>query len=423
MMDAAASSIDPARDRAAGVVRLPNPMRAMVWLTIFVPGHLFGWWVERGYAGAVLFVAVMVLMTKGSEWETRKPSRQASVILFLVQFLYVTSYIYSVAFNGIQTGSRDLFEVIRYLIVWGFVVYVIRHFDAKVRSSLEAAMTAALYYSLFVLATFKYRIPLLTSFFRGWLYAETKTTAGDFGGQMRLAAPFENPNYLGFASVMTMCYLLFFSKARLRTLHIAAALLVVFFCGSRTAWAGTGLLVAAALATYCYQSLVKLNIKYAVQLSLVFLVLMISGPWMLQRVMASNRVIRVVKAMEKGGIQEEANAAHRLTKAREALVYIRQSPVFGWGPSKYVTMTYTDNQYLLWLLRNGALGAGLIVLGFAVAGVRLVLAARGNLMHAVGAASFVCTLAVMLLAGQFLDNFRLLFLAVFFAAAIRETSR
>lgn len=411
------------REPSSGVLRLPNPMRGLVWLTLFVPGHLFQWWVERSFAAAVFLVACLVLMTKSSAWETRKASRQASFIFFLVQFLYVTSFIYSVAFNGIQTGSRDVFELGRYLILWGFVVYVIRHFDDKVRASVEAAITASLYYSLFVLATFQSRIPVLTPFFRGWLYAGTKTTAGEYGGQMRLAAPFENPNYLGFASVLTLGYLLFFSKSRLRTAHIGAALLVVFFCGSRTAWAGTGLLVAAALATYCYQSLVKLNIRYAVQLSLVFLVLMVSGPWMYARVMSSGRVVRVVKALQRGGLQEEANAAHRLTRARDAMVYIRQSPVLGWGPSKYATMTYVDNQYLLWLLRNGVLGAGLILVGLALAGANLLRAAWGDLMHAVGTAGFLCALGVMLLAGQFFDNFRLFFLTVFIAAAMRETSR
>lgn len=410
-------------ERTAGVVRLPNPMRGLVWLTVFVPGHLFHWWVERSFAAAVFLVAGLVLLTKGSAWETRKASRQASFIFFLIQFLYMTSFIYSVAFNGMPTGARDFFEIGRYLILWGFVVYVIRHFDDKVRDSVEAAISVCLYYALFVLATFRLHIPVLTPFFRGWLYAETKTTVGDFGGQMRLAAPFENPNYLGFASVLTLCYLIFFSKSRLRVAHIAAALLVVFFSGSRTAWAGTGLIVAAALATYCYQSMVKLNIKYAVQLSLVFLVVMVSGPWMYARVMSSGRVVRVVKAMHRGGLQEEANAAHRLTRARDAMIFIRQSPVLGWGPSKYVTMTYVDNQYLLWVLRNGVLGAGLILIGFALAGANLLRAAWGDLMHAVGAAVFLCALGVMLLAGQFFDNFRLFFLTVFIAAAMRETSR
>lgn len=418
-------SAPPAReyDVSPAVFRLPNPMRGLVWLALLIPGHLFDWWVERGFAAGVFLVACLVLMTKGTTWEARAASRKASVVFFLVQFLYVTSYVYSVAFNGIQTGVRDYFELARYLILWAFTVYVIRHFDGTVRKTVETALSASLYYSLFVLALYLHPVPGLTPFFRGWLYAGTKTFVAEFGSQLRLAAPFENPNFLGFVATLTICWLLFFSKSRLRLAHIAAGLLVAFFCGSRTAWAATGLLLALALAAYAYEALIKLRVKYAVQLSLVFLALMLSGPWLYVRVMSSSRVVRVVNALNRGGLQEEANAAQRLVQARAALGYFQQSPVLGWGPSKYETMSYVDNQYLLWLLRNGALGALLIVTGLAMAGWGLVRGARGNLMHVVGAGGFLGALSLMLLAGQFFDNFRLFFLTAFVAAAMREESR
>ncbi|MDD5303989.1 MAG: hypothetical protein PHS14_12890 [Elusimicrobia bacterium] len=423
MMTASRPSASSGPVSAPGVVRLPNPMILIVWLTIFIPGHLFDWWIERAFSAAVFAVACMVLMTKPSPWEARKPSRQASVLFFMIQFLYVASYVFSVAFNGIQTGPRDYFELGRFLILWAFVVYVIRHFDARVRSAMESAMTASLYFSLFVLVVYQRSIPLLTTFFKGWLYAGTKTSAAEFGWQQRLAAPFENPNFLGFVGTLTMCHLLFFSKSRLRLAHIAAALLVIFYTGSRTAWAATGLLLAIALAVYCYQGLVRLKMKFALQLSLVLLCLVLSGPWLFARVMASSRVVRVVSALGRGGLQEEANAAERLAQAREALIFIGRSPVFGWGPSKYETMAYVDNQYLLWMLRNGALGTGLILIGLALAGWRLLRSARGDVMRWAGSAGFLASVGLMLLAGQFLDNFRLFFLTAFMAASIHEAGR
>lgn len=407
------------RDQAPGVFRLPNPMIFVVWLTIFVPGHLFGWWVERSFSAAVFLLACLLLLVKGSPWETRKPARQASVLFFLVQFLYVTSYVYSVAFNGIQTGSRDVFELGRYLILWAFVVYIIRHFEKRVGAALEAAMTASLYFSLLVLAAYQRSLPVLTPLLKA-LYAGTKTSVAKFGGQQRLAAPFENPNFLGFAVTLTICYLLFFSKSRLRLAHIATGMIVLFFTGSRTAWAAAGVLLAFALAVYVYQGLIQLKVKLAAQLSLAFLCLILSGPWLIPRVMASSRVARVVNAVSRGGLQEEANAARRLTQAREALAYISRSPVFGWGPSKYETMAYVDNQYLLWLLRNGAVGTGLILTGFVLLAWRLLRGARGDLMRLAGTAAFLTSVALMLLAGQFLDNFRLFFLTGFMAAAISE---
>lgn len=408
-------------DRAPGVFRLPNPMIFVVWLAIFIPGHLFGWWVERSFSAAVFALACLLLLVKGAPWETRRPARRASVIFFLVQFLYVTSYVYSVAFNGIQTGPRDHFELGRFLILWAFVVYVIRHFEKRVQSALETALTASLYYSLFVLAAYQRALPVLTPFFKA-LYEGTKTSVARFGAQQRLAAPYENPNFLGFVTTLTICYLLFFSKSRLRLLHVATGLLVLFYTGSRTAWAATGVLLAFALAAYMYQGLIRLQVKFAAQLSLVFLCLILSGPWLFSRVMASSRVARVVNAVSRGGLQDEANAARRLVQAREALGFIARSPVFGWGPSKYETMTYVDNQYLLWLLRNGAVGAGLIMAGFALLSWRLLRAARGDLMRSAGTAAFLASVALMLLAGQFLDNFRLFFLTGFMAAAINEAS-
>lgn len=407
--------------RVPGVFTLPNPMIFVVWLTLFIPGHLFAWWVERSFAAGVFLVACLLLLVKGAPWETRKPARHASVILFLVQFLYVTSFVYSVAFNGIQTGPRDFFELGRYLILWAFIVYVIRHFEKRVGAAFESAMTASLYFSLFVLAAYQRTLPVLTPFFRA-LYAGTKTSVARFGAQQRLAAPFENPNFLGFAATLAVCWLLFFSKSRLRPAHVAAAFMVLFFTGSRTAWAATGVVLAFALAVYVYQGLIQLKVKLAAQLSLGLLCVILSGPWVAPRVMASTRVARVVNAVTRGGLQDEANAARRLAQARDALGYIARSPVFGWGPSKYETMTYVDNQYLLWLLRNGLAGTGLILVGFALLSWRLLRGAREDLMRWTGAAAFLTSVALMLMAGQFLDNFRLFFLTGFMAAAINEAS-
>lgn len=407
------------KDGIPGVFRLPNPMIFVVWLTIFIPGHLFGWWVERSFAAVVFALSCLLLLVKGAPWETRRPSRQASVIFFLVQFLYVTSYVYSVAFNGIQTGPRDLFEIGRFLILWVFVVYAIRHFESRVRDAFEASLTACMYYSLLVYAAYQRALPVLTPAFKA-LYAGTKTSAGAYGGQARLAAPYENPNFLGFTATLTICWLLFFSKARMRSLHGAAALFVLFFTGSRTAWAATGILLAFAVAVYFYQGLIQLKVKLAVQLSLGFLCLVLAAPWLLPRVMANNRVTRVISAVTRGGLQDEANAAKRLVQAREALTYIARSPIFGWGPSKYETMAYVDNQYLLWMLRNGAVGTGLILAGFVLLSGRLLRGARGDLMRRAGTAAFLASVALMLLAGQFLDNFRLFFLTGFMAAAIDE---
>ncbi|MDX6769391.1 MAG: O-antigen ligase family protein [Elusimicrobiota bacterium] len=401
-------------------VRLPNPMVLMVWLTVFVPGHLYLWAVERAFAGLVLFAAVFLSLAQTAPWETRRPSQRALAFVFLIQFLYAVSYVYSTAFNGIETGMRDAFEMLRYVIVGGFAFYVIRHADASVRDAVERALSVIPYYSLFVLACFSRSVPVLTGLFKDFLYAQTKTSVGATTGQFRVAAPYANPNYLGYACALGLAYFLFFGRSRLRFLHAGAMLVAIFSTGSRTAWIATGVILAYAAAAYAYQGLVRVRLRYALQLSLGLFVLVVAGVRLSGRIMENPRVRRVVTAVHRGGLQEESNASKRLDQFRDALSYIERSPVLGWGPSKYETMTYVDNQYLLWLLRNGALGTAVILAALAMAGWRLVVSTRGDPLAMAGALAFLSALALMLMTGQFLDNFRLLFLTGFIAVAIHQ---
>ncbi len=401
-------------------LRLPNPMVLMVWLTVFVPGHLYLWTVERAFAGLVLFVGAFLSLAQTAPWETRRPSQRALAFVFLIQFLYAVSFVYSTAFNGIETGPRDVFEMLRYVIVGAFAFYVIRHADARVRDAVESAVSAVPYFALLVLICFQRSVPVLTGLFKGFLYAETKTSVGATTGQFRIAAPYANPNYLGYACTLGLAYLLFFGRSRLRFLHAAALLVAIFATGSRTAWIATGVVLAYAAAAYAYQGLVRVRLRYALQLSLGLFVLVIAGVRYSERVMENPRVRRVVTAVHRGGLHEEANASKRLDQFRDAFAYIERSPVLGWGPSKYETMTYVDNQYLLWLLRNGALGTAVILAALAMAGWRLIAATRGEPFARAGTLAFLSALLLMLMTGQFLDNFRLLFLTGFIAVAIHQ---
>jgi O-antigen ligase len=387
---------------------------------VFIPGHLFDWWVEKSFALGVALFALLMLLVKSSPWETRAPSRRAVTVFFLAQFLYAVSFVYSTAFNGIETGLRDVFEMLRFLIAGAFAVYLIRHADGRVRDAVERSLSAMPWFALLVLLCFSRSIPVLTPLLKGFLYADTKTSVGAFTGQFRLAAPFANPNYLGYVGALALSYLLFYGRSRLRFLHSAAMLLVIFCSGSRTAWAASAVVLAAAAAAYGYLGLLHMRLKYALQLSLGLFLLIVAGVRLSDRILESPRVRRVVQAVQGGGLQEEANAAKRLDQFREAYSYIERSPILGWGPSKYETMTYVDNQYLLWLLRMGLLGTAVVLAGLAAAAWRLHGAARGDPLARAGALAFIGALLLMLMTGQFLDNFRLLFLTGFIAAAMHR---
>lgn len=347
------------------ILRLPNPMSAVVWLAFLVPAALFGGWVDRSFGVAAFLLGGAVLFAKPSPWEARKPSMRAIKIFLLLEFLCVVSAVYSAAFNGIQIGPRDCFEFLRPLFLGVFVVYLIRHYDAQVRGAMEWAMIAALYCSLL----------------------------------------FPSADPQGYVSILTLCYLLFFSRLRLRFLHAATALLVVFFSGDPRAWTAALFVLATLLSVRLYQGLARRRLKFAVSLSLVIYALLLAGAAV------------CVRAKMGGG------AVIPTAPAQQALEFIRRSPVFGWGPAAYGRIPSRDNQYLLWLLKGGVLGAGLILAGLALSGYRLLRAASGDLTRLAGAAAFLGSVALMLASGPFLESFRLFFLTAFFMAGMHEASR
>jgi hypothetical protein len=345
-------------------LRLSNPMSAVVWLAFFVPAALFGVGLDRACGVAVFLLGAAVLVSKPSPWEARKPSAQALKLFLVLELLYAVSAVYSAAFNGIQSGVWDYLELLRYVLCGTFVVYVIRHYDIQVGRAMDWAMTGALYLAL--------------------LY------------------PPADPR--GYVAVMTLCFLLFFSRLRLRFLHAAAALLVVLLSADRASWKAAFLVLSAALALLFYRGLVRRRVKLTLGPSLVFFAALLAGMLLYLR---SNPV---------------AVPAPIAAPDTATLQFIRRSPFFGWGPVDGEAIP-GRSQFLFWTLKGGLLSAGLILTGLALAGYRLLRAASGSSKRLVGAAAFLGSVALMLASGRYLESFRLFFLTSFFMAAMQETRR
>lgn len=297
-----------------GVLRLHNPMSALVWLALFVPGHLLG-----GALGLVLPAAVLVLggpalFVSPSEWERRAPSRQAAAVFFILFLIDAVAYAYSLAFNGVRTGWPDALALARPLAAGLFSVYLIRHYDDSVGEALERALTGAIWMTVFLFST------------------------GVSGRQLFEPAPF-----LCYLATLAAIWFVFFSRARLRLAHAAACAVVVLF---------------------------------------------------------------------------SAPAAPR--PSREALEYFWRSPLFGWGPARLEPMSALGNQYMSWALRDGLLGAGLILVGLAIVAFRLLRASWHDRRRLVGAAVFLGFAAGMLMSGAFLEDFRLFALTAFMIAGMHE---
>lgn len=300
-----------------GVWRLHNPMSAVVWLALFVPAHLLGGRLGFVLPAAAALLGVLVLYTRPALWEARRPSREAAAIFFLLALSELVSYVYSLAFNGVSTGPLDLWALARPLFAGVFTVYLIRHHDERVRRSLESALTAAIYFTLFMRSIGA----------RSWLL-------------------FEPAQSMGYLAALAAIHYLFFSRAPLRRVHAAAAAAVVL------------LSMPASLGS-----------------------------------------------------------------SRAALARFWSSPVFGWGPASYDQAPAAANQYLSWLLRDGAVGTALILVGLCFVGFRLLRGSWDDTRRLVGAAIFLGFSAGMLMAGAFLEDFRLYALTGFLIAGMHEDAR
>lgn len=304
-----------------GVLRLHNPMSAVVWLALFVPGHLLGGSLAFVLPSAALVLGALSLYTRPAPWEARRPAREAAAIFFLLALAEGTSYLYSMAFNGVRTGPLDAWALARPLFAGVFTVYLIRHHDATVRRTLESALLGAIYLTLFL------------------------RSIGARSGYL-----FEPAQSMGYLAALAAIHFLFFSQAPLARAHAAAAAAVVLL------------------------------------------------------------------SMPPG-----------LASSAPALAQFRRSPLLGWGPASYDTAA-AGSQYLSWLVRYGVAGTGLILTGLAIVAFRLLRGAwkdrrRTDRRRLVGSAAFLGFSAGMLMAGAFLEDFRLYALTAFLVAGVHEDPR
>jgi len=300
-----------------GVLRLHNPMCALVWLALFVPAHFLGGALGLVLPAAVLVIGGPALFASPSAWERRAPSRQAGLVFFFLFLADAVSYAYSLAFNGVRTGWVDALSLARPLAAGLFSVYLIRHYDDSVGESLEKALLGAIYLSVFVFST---------------------------GLSPRHL--FEPVPLLGYLAALAAIWFAFFSRTRLRLAHAAAAAVVVLFCAQ-------------------------------------------TAP----------------------------------LPAREALEYFRRSPLLGWGPAVLEPTSALGNQYLRWALRGGLVGAAVIFAGLCAVAFRLLRATWHDRRRLIGSAVFLGFAAGMLMAGAFLEDFRLFVLTGFLIAAMHEAKK
>lgn len=400
-----------------GLLEGQNPavskMLVMVSLAaIFLPGHLIAWNVERAF---VLMVASLGLFCAFA-WKT--PDQIGGVktstvlgILFLVSFSYLLAYFLSMSSVAAETGFRDYIELIRYLVWAAFMVVLAQGDSETFRKYFVRGVKASFLYSAMVAGLILSNFPILSTFFADVLYGGTKTRMV-VGQWVRLAVPFENPNFLAFYLVLSVAYILFFEEKNSRYLWVLLALILLALSGSRSGWIAAGYILIVFIVRAIFNLAKRINLKESIAGLAIFIPLAIylvtfqSGA-----VLENQRVALTVKAIDNGGILEEPNLAGRLALAANAIDYFAERPLFGWGSMKYSTMDVVDNQFANLLLRNGIVGTMLLIsIAFLFFYKQVLLAGKASARP--GVFAFWGAALVMLQTGAFFDNFRLGFIGV-----------
>ena len=389
------------------------------WVAVFIPGHLYGWLIERSYVLLLVMVAIASLYTSRTS-PRNFIGRGNNIILFgllVITILYVTSTIVTATTSSSSITIRDLLDLLRYMAV-GAVFIIMGNADAdRLRSTVDKLIFVSLTFSLMILFLYIVDVPVMSDIAH-WLYQDTKT-AISFPRWVRLSAPFENPNFLAFYAVLCLAYSLFFTYGKRKYLIATLALIVLVATGSRSGWVSTFMLFFGLLASITYKifsrnpSILRKDARFLIVL--VFLIsclLWLLYPYFLESI----RVQMVINALEDGGITYERNVAGRIDMFVEALKLFSQRPIFGWGPLKGGGLDVIDNQYLLVLARQGVVG-----FAFLTGVILYVFNGAVKSMHTrtekYGVIFMLLAVMVMLMTGAFFNNFRLFVLFMFFVVA------
>ena len=395
----------------------------LMWFGIFVPGHLASFMVEQLYV-AILVGVTIVLLTNFPKDNKSFGIRKEKIIVFfaLLELLYIVSYLRSeILMFSDQGGFRDYVEVARYLIYMVMVMLVGSFHPQTKPSLLYDVIRATMAFSLFVAFLYIYKVPVLSGFFEDILYASTRDDLSQIssGGRVRFAAPFPNANYLAYFLCMSLVYMLFFLRGVSRLFWIFICLILLFLTGSRTGW------ISSVIVLFSWQivSVLRLFSGGGRNILGFLLMLLLTGVIGVVLVTGSvptvTRVTEILSAIASGDLNSVASFAHRLEHNSLIWSVTKESLFWGIGPSKYSLSTVIDNQYLLWLTRQGIVGFSLIMFG-ALYIVRRMMSAANSWGDLWGILVFYLIIFVFGMTGAFLNNFRLFIVTFFFSAAIYQ---
>ena len=150
-----------------------------LWTSLFVPGHMYGWAIERGYCALICLVSVVIasrvgIPRRGCGGMLIDPVKAMAVLLSL-QLISLLAYLHRVCHYSAAIGLRDLLEVLRPSVRLLFGLVICRATSRSITRAVDSVIPVSLGLSSVVFVSFAWPMPVLTGVLKGFLYANTKT--------------------------------------------------------------------------------------------------------------------------------------------------------------------------------------------------------------------------------------------------------
>jgi O-antigen ligase len=401
----------------------------LIAASVFIPGHLGGWLVERIFiAGSFAIATFLVLEANllGRRVFGFIPPGAVLAHALALEIVYllatlINQLVEPLPFNPLELG--------RYPAIASVVLLLGAIAGPELTRAVGRIYRLSLVYTATVTAALLWKPPIISGIVEA-LYQDTKTTVV-LPVKVRISIPFENPNYFAFYLVGVVIYLLYLDKARSRHAYVLGASVLMLLTGSKAGWLALSLLVALWLCRGLWTPLsIRTGPNLAAGMTLVTLaVMVIVGVGLFDRIVGdTSRVESTIASYEVGQLLSEPTIASRIQLVTLSIETFKRSPLVGWGSVEHRELQVFDNQYALWLVRLGLIGSAIVLSLFG----RLIWAVvkRTSGQARFGITSYMVCVLALLGTATFLENFRLLVqfvavLALFAGASIgaRRASR
>lgn len=399
------SSADSNVARQAGASHGQLWAPVMVAGAFFVPGHLFDWAFEYLWL-AVQLTALFIFWI--SNRKKLQPTAGVEPTIWLYVLLAITisgiiSAVYGYTALSIPPELADVFDLLRFAISIPLIILTGTMLTENNLTRVLKVIKICIIFNLICCLALIYNISPLSDVLT-IVYEDAKIQFDN--NYIRIGIPFANPNFAAYIFVLLLSLFLFFEKS---VIFSVLLLVSIFLTGSRS-----GYLAALPLIMLAYfQIMISSfrNTKYAA-LFIITNAMVLIVTYSTEILFGTfNRVNELADAYIWGDFSEVDSAAVRLNVISDATAYIGASPILGVGPGRSLGFDVVDSQLVAWPLNLGIPAALVLYIIFSAPALQLAIKAL-NPAQKFAALATGLSFFMMLAAGDFLKNFRLLYLTV-----------